>query len=54
MDNNNMPYIPSDGEDANRICEELALFNNKKPNFLKEVPADFIKRIAEILGQMRV
>lgn len=60
--------MPSEGEEANRICEEIAIFNHKNPNFfnknpnslnenpdlLSAVPAEFIKRIAEILGKMKI
>lgn len=54
MNNDNVAYVPSQGEEANRICEEIAIFHHKNPNFLNEIPAEFIKRIAEILGKMKI
>lgn len=47
-------YQPSEGEDANRLCEELTELIHKNPDFLKKVPSDFFDKIAEILWKMRL
>lgn len=47
-------YQPSEGEDANRLCEELTELIHKNPDFFKKVPSDFFDKIAEILWKMRL